>query len=237
MPVMSDQTATIEREPAQAAAGAESLLADSPSSDGGGFTVVNRGGPRRRHRVNASKAEIRQRVKECMALIMQGESSADILMLMQSKYNVSSSTSERYLRAARESFVEDSGLSKEEFRAINLKAYRKLAGGTAVIDRDKIKALERIDKIVGLESPVPRQVEVSGPGGGPIQSTSAVVVCGVDLSGKLGEVGAQIRKAALATLIETIQADPKTLAAMPAGSVTVENVPETVDASPLPVES
>jgi hypothetical protein len=56
---------------------------------------------------------------------------------------------------------------RDELRARSLAFYRSRLVRSETSDRDKIKAQEAIDKLLGLQAPVRK--ELSGPEGGPVQ--------------------------------------------------------------------
>lgn len=157
-------------------------------------------------------------------MLLDGAKFGDVRKTIAEKYGVQPRSIDRYVKQARDELMMESGKSREEWRALNIERYLLIyrTPGTRALDR--IKALERIDKLLGLEVTAPRQVQLTGADGGPIKSeTSAtVVVAGVDLGGRLKEVGAKVRAAALQTLLEAVQADP---AALAAPAIEIEAVP------------
>lgn len=86
--------------------------------------------------------------------------------MVAAEYGISSRTVERYLRRAREQMVEETGQPKDVLRAESVEFYRTVCQDSDAEDRDRIKARERIDKVLGLEAP--QQFEHSGRNGAPI---------------------------------------------------------------------
>lgn len=68
---------------------------------------------------------------------------------------VSPRTIERYLSRARELILSTAADSRDWFRAQSLALYGSILSGDKVKVRDRIKAQERIDKLLGLESKIP----------------------------------------------------------------------------------
>ena len=179
--------------------------AGEPSGDE--YFTVHRGDERQSRK--ASKDEIEKRVRTCERLFLQGKPKSQILAVVKRLYGVRSGMAENYLRRARRNIELDQDISRVEYRAINLRCYRRFVDAPDVPPRDKIRALERIDKILGLEAPIARAVTVTGADGGPIEHRSeqsvAVVVAGVDLSGRLADVGSRVRGAAVQALLDHVK--------------------------------
>lgn len=69
----------------------------------------------------------------------------------KSRFPISRRTVEAYLRRARERLLKDSGRPVEEHRAESLAFYREVASDQEAPVRDRIRARERIDKLLCLE--------------------------------------------------------------------------------------
>lgn len=81
-------------------------------------------------------------------------------------YDVRYRTAENYVARARERILQETGKPKAEHVADSYEFYRMMQVD-ADKDIDKIKARERIDKLLGLETP--QRYEHSGPGESPIE--------------------------------------------------------------------
>lgn len=80
---------------------------------------------------------------------------------------VSHQTLSRYESRARARNLESLNRPKPEWVSESIEYYREIAQDPATEPRDRIKARERIDKLLGLEAPA--RTEHSGVDGGPIQ--------------------------------------------------------------------
>jgi len=88
------------------------------------------------------------------------------------------STIEDYIRRAREARDIDAERGRREKRNEQVDFYRRMMR-TAELDRDKIRAAERYDKLNGLER---NKLALTGPGGGPIQVTDVSEMSDEDLA-------------------------------------------------------
>lgn len=189
--------------------------------------VVNR---QRRIPVKPSQADIEERVNYCIDMLCDGKKDGEIIRATKERFDVSSRTVARYLSLAREKLVDESKESRAGHRLKRLEWYYAVVDNVEVPWRDRIRAAERIDKLLGLEiheSSSKRVVEVSGPNGAPIQSVNVQV--GVDLGGKLGEFANAIRAAAMSNILESAQIVTESTPAITDNSSPV-TIPVTVDA-------
>lgn len=174
-----------------------------------------------------TQVEIAERVELCQDMIFAGARKRAIVSAVKERWGVSTRTVESYISRAQRQMVDESGRSKEMWRAEQLGKYLAIAHSDASRPIDKIKALERIDKILGLEIHAPRQVELTGKDGGPITSQAAVVVLGVDLSSKIGEFAGPLRQAAIANFLESMGVAPAAITDAPV-SITLPEQAEKV---------
>lgn len=181
--------------------------AGAPAPDNGGdVKPVQRGRIHGRRAAGLyhkpTEAELDQRVIAARAMLLQGEHDKEICRQLAIRFDQSTRTIERYLRLARDRLVDEAGRTKEEMRALNLCRYWEIYNSDDARPIDKIKALERVDKLLGLEIHSPRQVELTGKDGGPITSQASVTVLGVDLTSKVSEFAGPLRQAAIANYLE-----------------------------------
>ena len=148
------------------------------------------------------QAEHAQRVASAMEMLLEGKSDGQVKRAVAERFGLSPRTVERYLRRAREKMVESTGKPADALRAEALAVYQTIIDDPEAENRDRIKARERIDKLLGLEihHSFAGKLEVSGPDGAPIQHQATVVT--VDLGTKLAEFAGSIRAAAHANAIE-----------------------------------
>lgn len=172
------------------------------------FSVVPR---QRKPYVKPSQTDIDERVNYIIDCLCDGMKDGDIIRDCKVRYDVTARTIATYLSRAREKMVDETKESRAAHRIKRLEWYHAVVDNPDVQWRDRIRAAERIDKLLGLEiheSSSKRVVEVSGPNGQPIQSVS--VVAGVDLSEQLAKFADSIRAAAISNAKEAqlIQAQP-----------------------------
>lgn len=110
--------------------------------------------------------EVEERIELCVKLLRMGAYTGDIKRAIAAKYGCSTRSVEVPISRAREILVAESGRSREEHRAESLAFYSRMKGDDKAKDRDRLLAQERIDKLLGLESP--NKTELSGPGGAPL---------------------------------------------------------------------
>jgi hypothetical protein len=100
-----------------------------------------------------TEAEIEDRVLMCRRLLSQGRYDGEVKKAVAAHYRCSPRTVERYLRRARDELVAESGKGRDELRAEGYGFYREVRGNANAETRDRLKAQERIDKLLGLEAP------------------------------------------------------------------------------------
>ena len=150
--------------------------------------------------VKPTQEELAERVSFVNDMLVEGRSKGEIIKTVKARYDVSTRSVESYLARARDANLKATDKTREEWRAEQLKKYLDISNNPEVQDRDRLKALERIDKIIGLEQHAPYNVQLTGKDGGPIQQQVATV--NVDLSAKLREYADAIRSAAIANVQE-----------------------------------
>ena len=148
------------------------------------------------------QVEHQQRVNIALDMLRAGDTDSEIKRKIAEQFDLSPRSVERYLRRAREEFVESTGKPRDAHRAEALAVYQRIIDDPEADNRDVIKARERIDKLLGLEihPPFAGKLELSGPDGAPIQHQATVV--NIDLNAKLAEFEGAIRAAALANARE-----------------------------------
>ena len=111
--------------------------------------------------------ELDARIDMCRQLISAGHYDGEVKSKVATHFNLSPRTVERYLRRARDLMIKETGKPQIEHRAESLAFYQHVRKKHEEETRDRIRAQERIDKLLGLETP--QRVEMSGPGGGPME--------------------------------------------------------------------
>ncbi len=155
--------------------------------------------------VRRSQAEVEERVNIVLDQLAEGMREADIKRIGRERWGVSTHAISRYMNIARGWMAESTMRPREVWRAEQLLKYAGIANNLEFRTVDRLRAMERIDKLLGLEvheSMQMKKVELSGPNGGPITSQSTVV--NVDLTSKLAEFATSIRSAALANALESV---------------------------------
>ena len=101
-----------------------------------------------------TSAEITERIEFCRALLLKRQPKSTIKRLFRQRFgDVTARTIEDYLSRAREAILADVEATRQNLRDMQLASYESFVANPKVIDRDKLRALERIDKLMGLEAP------------------------------------------------------------------------------------
>ena len=97
--------------------------------------------------------EITDRVELCRSLLLRRVPKGTIKKAFRQRFgvDVDHTTIERYLLRAREGLVADLARGRQLHRAEALGFYESILADPAAAVRDKVKAQERIDKLLGLE--------------------------------------------------------------------------------------
>jgi transposase len=103
--------------------------------------------------------EIEARTLMVRRLLSQGKYDGEVKKTVAAHFKISARTVERYLRRARDEMVKEAGKDRGELRAEGYSFYREIRGNRKASDKDRLKAQERIDKLLGLEAP--QKVQVS----------------------------------------------------------------------------
>lgn len=172
--------------------------------------------------------EITERVHYVLDMLAGGRYKHEIVRTCKDRYDVSTRTVEQYLSRARSLMVEKTEKPRDEWRFEQLRRYLEIGEDKSHSAVARVRALERIDKILGLEIHMPRHLQISGPDGGPIEHRSeqqvAVVVAGVDLSGRLADVGSRVRGAAVQALLDHVKDAADNGESLPVIDVTPDSV-------------
>jgi hypothetical protein len=124
--------------------------------------------PRRRRKRRKPQAETRQptdaelqaRIDRCRQLLGQGKYDGEVKKIVAAQFKLSPRTVERYLRRARDLIVADTGRDKQEHRAESYAFYVEVRGNAKALPKDRLRAQERIDKLLGLEEPQRHQLAI-----------------------------------------------------------------------------
>jgi len=111
-----------------------------------------------------TRKEHDERVAVCADMLARGFRNGAIKRRVAAFYGCSPRSVERYLRRARDRLCEelDGEGGREEHRARSLDQYRMLLRDDGTTPVVRLKAQERIDKILGLEAPAEVRQEVYG---------------------------------------------------------------------------
>ncbi|HEV3023438.1 MAG TPA: hypothetical protein VGX76_13280 [Pirellulales bacterium] len=110
--------------------------------------------------------ELEDRIERTRCLLAAGNRKADVKKALIAAYGVCARTCENYIARAREKILEGTGKPKDEHRAEALAFYETLKTSPESPVVAKIKAQERIDKLLGLEAP--QKLEHAGADGQPL---------------------------------------------------------------------
>lgn len=97
------------------------------------------------------KREIQQYVYHL--LVDKAMYAGEIKDLVSAKYEKSKRSVEPYISRARKKMREEAGKDKEDLRAESYHFYHKIANDPNALDKDRIRARERIDKLLAVDMP------------------------------------------------------------------------------------
>lgn len=100
-----------------------------------------------------SKTDLEQRIELTHRLLASRARKGDIKKTLIARWGVSARTAENYLARARERILADSQQPREQHRANAIAFYESIIGDMQASTRDRIKAQERMDRLLGLEAP------------------------------------------------------------------------------------
>ena len=117
-----------------------------------------------KERKRSTRAEKAERIEMCRRLLAQGKRKSDIKKAVAAHYGCTESGVEtNYLYRARELMLLDLQRPVVEHRVDSYEFYREILADKQASLRDKLKACERIDKLLGLETQESQvNVNVSG---------------------------------------------------------------------------
>ena len=98
-----------------------------------------------------------ERVELCRKLLASHASEGDVERALVQKFGVGRRQARRYLAAARQAMLLAAERSREVHLAEAYAFYRSLAANADAKDADRIKAQERIEKLLRLDSASPEQ--------------------------------------------------------------------------------
>ena len=102
------------------------------------------------------------RIKMAKGLLERGLYDWEIKLLIAEKEDVSKRTVQRYLTKARQLMRKDTGRDREELRHDAISFYKSIISDQHAQPRDRLKAQERIDRLLGLEEPTVIHQKVEG---------------------------------------------------------------------------
>jgi len=117
----------------------------------------------------ATKEEKEEIQTHVLRLLAGGNYPSDIKRVIASKYEMSPRSVEGYISRARADLLEQIGIRTEEHRANAYGFYRSMMKNKKLAPKDRLKAQERIDRLLGLESA--QKHEVTGKDGAELYPT------------------------------------------------------------------
>jgi ribosomal protein L23 len=125
-------------------------------------------------RILPTTEEVSQRIEECKDMLLIGMTKSEIKAAINEKYGIEARQCEDYLSEAKKRACERTGKSRKALRNDSYALYMSIATDETAPPLVRIKAQERVDRLLGLESP--QRKELSGPGGEPLNSGPQNVV-------------------------------------------------------------
>lgn len=112
------------------------------------------GAPKGVPHVKPSKEEKAKQQQYVYELLQKGVLAGEVKRLVSSSSGCSPRTVEAYISRARAKMREESGRDDDEHRSDAFHFYNSILTDKDASHRDKIRARERIDKLLGLDKPV-----------------------------------------------------------------------------------
>jgi hypothetical protein len=122
-------------------------------------------------RNRATRAEERDRIERTRQLLAAGSYKGEVKKALIAAYGISARTCEAYISRARAEILAGTGRSEDEHRADALALYESIKADPNSTNIEKLKAQERIDKLLALEGPV--KVQHSGSVGVAVSQVRA----------------------------------------------------------------
>lgn len=110
----------------------------------------------------AENPEHMDRVLLCAEMLAQGFYKGQVKKHMRAKYGLSTPQINKYISRARKHLHAQAQADRDEMRGASLAFYRRIARNKNLEMKDRLKAQERVDKILGLEAPTQVNQFVSG---------------------------------------------------------------------------
>ncbi|WP_339732503.1 hypothetical protein [uncultured Gimesia sp.] len=92
-------------------------------------------------------------------MLGMGKYTSDIKQAVAQEFHLSRRSVERYIKRARKEMVERTGISVEYHRSDAFHFYRSMINDPKAHPREKLRARERMDKLLGLDMPVKTHLE------------------------------------------------------------------------------
>lgn len=130
--------------------------------------------------VKPTKAEHRKRLELVRNLLGRGLYDGEIKAIVGKRYGIKFRTVQRYLARAREDIRRETGRDFETLRGEAYETYRSIVSDQDAKPIERIKARERIDRLMGLEAPTKvAPTTVAGEDLPPVQSQAAAIAQGL----------------------------------------------------------
>jgi hypothetical protein len=97
--------------------------------------------------------ELAERIEMCRSMLLRRVPKSTVKKAVRQRFglDIDHGTIERYLTRAREGMLIDLTRGRQNHRATSLALYESIVADRTATHRDKVKAQERIDKLLGLE--------------------------------------------------------------------------------------
>jgi hypothetical protein len=112
--------------------------------------------------------EVERRITAVELLLSRGARKHEIHTAMAKEFGIHSRTADEYTARARARLMTRLNKSKDQHRCESLAFYESMMRAADAKPGDKIRACQRKDELLGLDSP--KKTVISGPDGGPIQT-------------------------------------------------------------------
>jgi hypothetical protein len=109
--------------------------------------------PRNLAQTTISREERRQRLRFVMMLLREGRTRGYIASFLKEQYGYKASQASRYVAVAKKQMVAELAQGREDLKAQSYAFYMSVLQDPDTPQRDKIRAREMADRLVGLQAP------------------------------------------------------------------------------------
>lgn len=101
----------------------------------------------------ATRAESAERTHQVLEWLVEGRYKHQIVRQARDLWGIQYRQVQNYITRARQILAEEGGTSREDLRSESLMYYKQVCADPSLPPRERIRARQRIDQLMGLEAP------------------------------------------------------------------------------------